>query len=203
MAAIAITGGPACGKSTASEALSLQLGAERFDADQAVGHCLAHDPEVQSALATWLQLPLYTDSLEERALLRKRSFADSDFRTQLENLIHPRIRKIWLPRAEACAGNVRQHFVAEIPLLYEKKLSQLFDRVVVIGVAACIQHQRLLARGLDEETLSRLLAAQWPLAEKVRLADHVIWNDGERDLLISQIDRLSAHCSVETRYVRT
>ena len=50
-----------------------------------------------------------------------------------------------------------------------------------------IQMRRLMQRtGLDRNTAKAIIAAQMPLSEKVKLADHVIWNNGPEGLLEEQ-----------------
>jgi dephospho-CoA kinase len=47
--------------------------------------------------------------------------------------------------------------------------------------------RRLMQRtGLDRNAAKAIIAAQMPLSEKVKLADHVIWNNGPESLLADQ-----------------
>jgi len=43
---------------------------------------------------------------------------------------------------------------------------------------------------LTEEAVEERLASQWPVSEKMKRADLVIWNSGSLDLLEHQVDRL-------------
>jgi dephospho-CoA kinase len=47
--------------------------------------------------------------------------------------------------------------------------------------------RRLMQRtGLDRNAAETIIAAQMPLSEKIKLADHVIWNNGPANLLAEQ-----------------
>jgi len=48
-----------------------------------------------------------------------------------------------------------------------------------------VQVQRLMKRmGLDWDSATAIIAAQIPLAEKMKRADHVVWNNGPQVLLM-------------------
>ena len=77
----------------------------------------------------------------------------------------------------------------EIPLLYETGAAGFFEKVIVVGCSLATQMRRLTGpRGLPEETARRIIASQWELAEKIRLCDHLIWNDGSADRLHAQAE---------------
>jgi dephospho-CoA kinase len=55
------------------------------------------------------------------------------------------------------------------------------DRLVVVLTDEGTQHTRLMARdGMTAAEATRRMAAQMPVAEKAKLADHVIDNTGDR-----------------------
>jgi dephospho-CoA kinase len=69
--------------------------------------------------------------------------------------------------------------VAEIPLLYETGHEAAFDCVIVTACDGEEQVRRAMGRsGMSDADARRRIAAQWPLAEKVRRADFVIHSDG-------------------------
>ena len=86
--------------------------------------------------------------------------------------------------------------VAEIPLLYETGRQADFDLVVVTACQRTTQLTRLVSRdGLSPAAAADRLAAQWPVEDKVRLADAVILTDGAKADTERQVDRLSAWLS--------
>jgi dephospho-CoA kinase len=104
----------------------------------------------------------------------------------LETILHPRIRRQWSAEAQ----NYRQSsdfFFADIPLLYETGGETLCDRVVVVACSPDVQLERLLQRGsIDRSAAEKLVKSQMPLEEKIKRADHVVWNNGGRDALAEQ-----------------
>jgi len=130
---------------------------------------------------------VFTESGElNRDALRGIIFGASERRRQLEQILHPLIRRHWSLEAEKHRQS-NQYFFADIPLLYETGGERLCDCVVVVACSEEIQMRRLIQRtGLDRNAAKAIVAAQMPLSEKVKLANHVIWNNGPESLLAEQ-----------------
>ncbi|MGZ5005601.1 MAG: dephospho-CoA kinase, partial [Chthoniobacterales bacterium] len=83
-------------------------------------------------------------------------------------------------------------FFADIPLLYETGGESSCDRVVVVACSPRLQLQRLMRRSsLTEVAAQEMISAQMPLTEKMKRADHVLWNNGPETALASQVDILA------------
>ena len=83
----------------------------------------------------------------------------------------------------------------DVPLLYECRMTPMFDRIWVVRAPRETQIARLLLRdGLSREEAERRIDAQMPLAQKCALADAVIDTDGPvestRAQVRTQIDSL-------------
>ena len=82
----------------------------------------------------------------------------------------------------------------DIPLLYETGTAEQFDRVIVV---ACHRDTQLLRltheRGLAPGIALQIIAAQLDQGEKIKKADHVIWNDSTVPNLDGQ-SRILAAC---------
>ena len=77
----------------------------------------------------------------------------------------------------------------DIPLLYEETYETEVDEVMVVYVDADVQKERLLKRNTDlteEDALNRILS-QIPLAEKAKLADVLIDNNGTIEQTLAQV----------------
>jgi len=74
-----------------------------------------------------------------------------------------------------------------------------FDEVVVAACDPEEQVRRVMARdGLDDAGARARLAAQWPIAEKVKRASRVIWTDrgfAETDRQVREVHALLAGAS--------
>ncbi|MDQ6939647.1 MAG: dephospho-CoA kinase, partial [Verrucomicrobiota bacterium] len=189
---ICITGGIATGKSAVTRLFRTRLPAAAFfDADQTARDLTASDTEVRQLIAQTFGPEIYSAGDLNRAALRAIIFADPEKKRALEQILHPRIRRQWAAEAESHRGP-NQFFLADIPLLYETGGESLCDRVVVVACAAATQLQRLMARSsLSREAAEQMIAAQMPLTEKMKRADHVIWNNGPRTALALQVETLA------------
>jgi dephospho-CoA kinase len=95
----------------------------------------------------------------------------------LESILHPVVRARWQGLADDCRAHGRS-FLADIPLLFETGAASAFDAAIVVSASPQVQRQRLVSRGLEQEMIDAMLASQWPIRQKIGLANHVIWNDG-------------------------
>ena len=179
MPVLGITGGVACGKTTFTNALSLQFpDATRFNADTEVERLIANEPEVRAAIIQALGEDSFLgDGSYNRALVRKLIFLDNNLRTKLNGILHPRVRECWLALAEQHRSPQDWLFL-EIPLLYETGGNVHCDRVITVGCTTEVQMHRLMVlRDLPEAQAQQIIVTQWSLHEKSNRADHLIWND--------------------------
>lgn len=201
MVTLALTGGIATGKSTfASLFLELAPGTAFFDCDACV-HELLTTEEVARKVDALLGPGLadYTGRLD-RGRLRERVFDRPHDRRTLENLLHPLVRaRCQLAGDKARAASV-EYFLIDVPLLYESGFPIARDREIVVACGPEEQRRRLLARrGITPELAERILAAQWPLPEKIARAGTVIWNGGSRDALRRQTEQFLLWLKNKTR----
>jgi len=193
MPAIGITGGISTGKSTFVECLRELLPiATFFDADQAA-HALLTRPEVQRQIRREFGAQVFSMGGDlNRAKLRAIVFADATKKSALELILHPRIRRQWRTEAKE-HRNSPKFFFADIPLLYETGGESLCDRVLVVGCSQKLQLARLRKRMSVRSAEAKLMIdSQMPLEEKIRRADHVVWNNGDRSSLMEQARLLIA-----------
>ena len=192
MPTIAITGGVASGKSTFTRALQALLGAETFDTDAAARQLLEADADALAAVRVAFGPGVFDAAGHgvDRAALRAAVFADPAARRELEAILHPRVRARWRGwLEERLQSSPDAILLVEIPLLYETGAAEFFDVAIVVGCSLETQMRRLTGpRGLSEEMARQIIASQWKLAEKIRLCDHLIWNDGSAERLHTQAD---------------
>ncbi|CAN5516459.1 dephospho-CoA kinase [soil metagenome] len=197
MPVIGITGGIATGKTAFSQAIRAALpNAPFFDADIAVRELTDGDAEVKALIEATFGNDIFSAVGDlNRARLRSIVFADPEKKRALEQILHPRIRRQWALESER-RRNSTEIFFADIPLLYETGGETLCDLVVVVACSPQVQLERLVARdGLDQTAALEMIAAQMPLTDKMRGADHVVWNNGPRGILEAQAETLAAHWS--------
>ena len=187
MPAIGITGGISVGKSTLVKCLHDVLpSAMFFDAD-AAAHKLLERPEVKEKVLLQFGARVFSTAGDlNRAKLRAIVFGDATKKSALERILHPRIRRQWRKEAQSYR-NSPKFFFADIPLLYETGGETFCDRVVVVACSEKMQLNRLRKRmSIQISEAKQMIESQMPLEEKIRSADHVIWNNGNRAGLIEQ-----------------
>ncbi len=188
MAVIGVTGGIATGKSSFCFCLREILPAARiFNADVAAHTLTDRDASTKAALRQEFGPEIFSASGDlNRAKLRAIVFADAARKLALEQILHPRIREQWSTEAEI-SRKTGDLFLADIPLLYETGGETLCDRVVVVACSRPVQLRRLMERtGLSLPDAEQMIDAQMPLTEKISRGDHVVWNNGDRAVLLGQ-----------------
>jgi dephospho-CoA kinase len=193
MPAIGITGGISTGKSTFCECLREILpDAKFFDAD-AAAHALGELPEIKEQIRREFGTGVFTTAGDlNRRELRAIVFGDATKRRSLEQILHPQIRRQWMAEAER-HRNAPDFFFADIPLLYETGGETLCERVVVVAASRKVQLGRLAKRtSLKGSQAEQMINSQIPLEEKIKRADHVVWNNGDRATLLEQAKELVA-----------
>ena len=188
MPAIGITGGISTGKTAFCNCVrEIVPTAAFFNADQSARELVDQDPDVGKELAAEFGPSIYSAAGDlNRGRLRAIILENAEKKTALEKILHPRIRR----QRSAEAQKHRQpfdFFFADIPLLYETGGEALCDRVVVVACSPDVQLGRLLQRGsIDRGAAEKMMKSQMPLEEKMRRADHVVWNNGGRAVLMEQ-----------------
>jgi len=193
MPAIGITGGISTGKSTFCDCLREIIPAAKFfDADVAA-RSLSKLPEVKQEILGQFGREVFSPEGDlNRAKLRAIVFANATKRRSLEQILHPRIRRQWMAQAER-HRNSPDFFFADIPLLYETGNETLCERVAVVACSHKMQLDRLVKRiSLTGSEAEQMINSQMPLEEKIKRADHVVWNNGDRATLMEQAKGLVA-----------
>lgn len=187
---IGLTGGIACGKSTVAQMLA-NAGSILIDADQIAREVVEPGrPALLEIIERFGDDILHEDGTLNRKKLGQTIFQDTAARTDLESILHPKIRKLMFSRmAQAEAEHPKRLVVLDIPLLYESGLQERFEAVMVVYVPKAIQILRLMERDAISQTAARQrLKAQMPIDEKKELADIVIDNSGTPERTMQQLD---------------
>lgn len=188
MKLIGLTGGIASGKSTVAKILE-RLGAAIVNAD------VLSREAVEPGRDAWKEIVdafgadvLQADQTLDRQKLRAIIFDHPEARKKLESIIHPRVRALAEERIRQHAAAGYEIIVYEVPLLFEGNLQDSLRPVILVACAADTQRRRLQQRDqLDAAAAQKHIDAQMSLAEKRRLADYVIENDGNLEDLERQV----------------
>ncbi len=184
---LGITGGIGCGKSTAAACFK-RKGFRRLDSDELIRTQVLTSPAVVTALRDRYGADiLNAEGSVNRTQLAARVFpAETELRW-LEDLTHPVVFELW---RSAFRGDPGASWAVEVPLLFEKRLEIWFDFTICVASAPAQQLARLEQRGLSRALAEQRISKQLPLAQKIELADYVLWNDGSTEFLQEQVSRL-------------
>lgn len=188
---VGLTGGIGSGKSTVARMLE-ESGARIVDADRIAREVVAPGTEgLEAVRARFGGAVFDLDGRLDRAALGAIVFSDAKARADLEAITHPRIAAV---AAQETARAIAEHVpvvVYEAALIVENRLYEGLDALIVVACAEQTQVRRVVERdGLSEDEARRRLSAQLPLAEKVKVADYVVDNDGTLDETRSQVDAI-------------
>lgn len=188
-----LTGGLGSGKSTVAARLRAQ-GVPVIDADALAREVVAPGREgLAEVVRAFGPEVLAPDGSLDRARLSEIVFQDAEKRRLLNSILHPRIGALGMQRAMEHQARGEQVVCYEAALLVENGLADAFRPLVVVAVPEEVQVARAMARDkASEEQVRARLAAQLPLAEKVRVADFVIDNSGAREETERQTDEVLA-----------
>lgn len=186
---IGVTGGIGAGKTTVASLFAAH-GIAVIDADDVSRQLVARgQPAFDEIVARFGTYMLAPSGEIDRARLRARVFTNVSERRQLEAILHPRIRE----RLQTAAANAATPYcLLVVPLLTEKGLRTLVDRVLVIEADPQTQLMRVMHRGIEESQAREMLAAQTSNADRRAIADDIIVNDGDRAALAPEVARLHA-----------
>lgn len=173
---IGLTGGIASGKSTVLAEFR-RRGAKVIDCDKIAREVVRPGT---SAIAKIKKRfggqVLKRDGSLDRSALARIVFSDSGKRKTLEAIIHPQVKREVFKRLKKIRRGV---VVVDVPLLFETKWQDDFDKTLVVWAAEKTQVARLMRRnGFSSAQALKRVRAQMPLAKKRRKADFVIDNSG-------------------------
>ena len=185
---LGLTGGVGMGKSTAARLLK-KAGLPVVDSDDLAREAVQPGTEGLAEIADEFgETFLKPDGSLDRDKMASTVFQDQAARKQLELIIHPRVRAVWENRIEQWREQKRPVGVVVIPLLFEVGVQDSFDAVLCVASTASTQRSRLRGRNWSDAQIAARIAAQMDIAQKMDLADHVLWNEGTPDQLGEQLN---------------
>ena len=182
MLVLGLTGGIACGKSNISLTLR-ELGAVIVDGDVLSRELTAENgpalPDIRRAFGNDVFRP---DGTLDRRALGSVVFSDDKARETLDGIMQPLLLTLILRDIEHARSSGAAVCVLDMPLLYEKSIDRLCDRVWCAYVPRDVQLERLMHRdGFTLEEAEARLRSQLPAEEKAARADVVIDTSGPMD----------------------
>jgi dephospho-CoA kinase len=187
MRVIGLTGGIGCGKSLAAQYFA-ELGALVVDADQLARAAIERGSDGFDEVVTMFGDGILKDGNIDRRALGDLIFKDPEAKKQLENIVHPFVRREFEEVVASLKGD--QVLVYEIPLLVETKAHEKFDVVITVESEMENRITRLRGRGMHISEIEGRIAAQATREQRIEVADFLIENDGSEDELLRQVENI-------------
>ena len=188
MFVLGVTGGIGSGKSAATDIFS-SLGVKVVDAD-----ILSRVP-VQKGESGLVEIEkrygkkiLLSSGELNRKKLREIIFEKEEEKIWLENLLHPLIADLISQELKSSSSI---YTILASPLLFETKQSNHCNETLVIDVSEETQVLRTKIRDeVSEEQVRTIILSQINRSERLRLANHIIENEGSLDDLAKAVKEL-------------
>jgi dephospho-CoA kinase len=186
---VGLTGNIASGKSEAANRFA-ELGATIVDADVLARDAVAvGSAAYKRVVERWGPEILSPDGSLDREALRHTVFADKAQLDELNAIVHPGINRLRRKIVAEARNRGDAVLIYVVPLLFERRLANEFDQIVLVDAPKELRLDRLVnRRGVAEDDASNMIAAQMLAELKRARADYVIENDGSLEELRDQVD---------------
>ena len=192
MKKIAITGQIGTGKSVLLNQFKF-LGYKTYSSDQMVKDLYAKDKHVINEIRK-LNPNLILNKKIRLDELSNKAFKEPSFLLKLEKIIHPRLHHIRsrIIKENQINRNINRNIIVfEVPLLFEKKLQNDFDLVILLKCQNYLQIERVLKReNMNKEKFENINKRFISERKKIILSDYVINSGIGRNHTMSKIKEL-------------
>lgn len=185
---IGVTGGIGSGKTTVCKFFE-ELGAKVIYADELAKKIMEEDENLKKKIKKIFGEEAYIGEKLNRKFIADIIFSDEIKKRKLESLVHPAVIKKIISEFKKIAKEKKYDLViVEAALIFESGFDNELDYVVVVDADEEIKIKRIMERDncSREEVLKRMKMQMDP-AKKRELADIVIQNDGDIEMLKDRV----------------
>lgn len=179
---VGITGGIGSGKTTVCKIFET-LGIPVYYADERAKWLMVNDSGLKQSIRQLLGEEAYDkEGRLDRGFIAGVVFQSPELLERLNALVHPAVAldlEKWQNQQTGAPYTLK-----EAALIYESGSNRLLDKIIVVTAPLEMRIRRVMERdGVSWESVEARISRQMPEAEKVRMADFVIYNDGSRSLI--------------------
>lgn len=184
---IGLTGGIATGKTTVSNYINKIYKIPILDADVYAREAVQpNSPTLQKIFTRYGQLVRLPDGQLNRQILGDIIFNNLEEKQWLESKIHPFIINKFEKKISQLQSPI---MILSVPLLFEARLTNLVTEIWVVYCSYNQQIKRLIENNcMTKKQATKRIMSQFPLKEKVALADVVLDNSLTLNVLYQQVD---------------
>jgi dephospho-CoA kinase len=171
---IGLTGGIGTGKSFAMSFFE-KKGAILFNSDLEAKKIVQNDLAVQKAIQNVFGKKAFDEfGHYNTKYITMIVFTNNYLLNRLNAIIHPKVHEAF---HLFCEQHKNKLIIYESALIFENKVSNLFDKTILITAPIPLRIERLGKRdGLQPSAILKKMESQWPDSKKIPLADYVIDN---------------------------
>lgn len=181
MLKVGITGGIGSGKSSVCKIFEV-LGVPIYYADDRAKALMTTNADLIAGIKERFGEAAYLNGQLDRDYLAQQVFHNKEALAALNALVHPAV-------ALDAARWHKEHLNApytlkEAALLFEAGSYKQLDKIIVVTAPKEIRIQRVMQRdNVTADQVEGRMNNQWPEEKKVALADYIIDNSGEQELI--------------------
>ncbi len=189
MIIVGLTGNLASGKSAAAKIFK-KKGARIIDADKVAREVTQKSASLRRALAKTFGKDFMLKSGQlDRRKLAWHVFSHPRELKKLNTLVHPSAIIEAMKQIEKLKAK-KGVLILDVPLLFESKMDKIADYTVVVTASESNMLSRASRRGIPSQLARKILAAQWPVMRKAKMADFIIPNNGTIEQLEKNVERV-------------
>ena len=193
---VVLTGGIGAGKTTVEKIFS-SLSVKTLDADQITNNLLDKNTRAYKKIVETFGQSILTNQGEiNRPRMREIIFRDRLAKKKLEDILHPQIRSVMNQEVKKAVG---KYVLQVIPLWFEvygeERSADIWKIIVVETSIECRRERTLRRSTTDMNTFDLILNNQANDAERRKIADDIIFNQGTIEELRVQVK------SIHERYI--
>jgi len=189
MVKIGITGGIGVGKSYVANILE-KMGFPVFYSDQVAKELTSSNLKLIDLIKKEFGDDIYSsDNIIDNKRLSSLAFNDNKILKNLNSLIHPFV----LNNFNTWCKNQKSKIVfKEAAILFESKSNIDLDRIICISANIKIRIDRIIKRdGRSEDEIMQIISRQMDQKEKEKLSDYVLYNDGQKSIILQLTEILN------------
>ncbi len=185
---IGLTGGIGSGKTTVAKFIE-EFGFPVYYSDDRAKDIVNDNDGLKSKIKELLGEEAYDeDGLYNRKFVAEKVFNNNDLLQSLNEIIHPAVR---IDFEEWVKKQTKYLVFKETALLFELKLNRQCYQSVLVTAEDNIRAKRVMDR--DSKTyreVEAVMEKQMPEKDKIKLADHIIYNNTNLDDLREQTEKI-------------
>jgi len=173
MTIVGLTGGIGSGKSTVGE-MFRKLGVPVYNSDVEAKKLMSSSSEIRKDIKALLGVESYLNGKLNREYIAKAVFRDKKLLQDLNNIVHPAVRKHFTAWSKQ---KPTSYVIQEAAIIFENGNNDHYDKIILVTAPTDLRIKRVVDRdGVAPAAVKDRIANQWPDSEKEKLSDFVIDN---------------------------